>query len=222
MPMLDISMRQMLYPLGYFSALCFTLRFAVQWLVSEAKGKAVTPRSFWQLSLAGNLTLALHSFIQWQFPVYMVQVINAFISWRHLDLSRPNKQPFPLRHSLFIFLASLTAAVLAFFAQTPPSPHASPFGAFSQETSLLFECFGIIAITLFSLRFWVQWMQSEQSKTASLSPFFFWSSLIGGIFSIIYFARIYDPVNLIGPLFGLIPYVRNLILMRQESHAAKL
>ncbi len=39
--------------LGFSAQLLFSLRFLVQWIVSEKKGQSVIPTSFWYLSFFG-------------------------------------------------------------------------------------------------------------------------------------------------------------------------
>jgi lipid-A-disaccharide synthase len=46
---------------------------------------------------------------------------------------------------------------------------------------------------------------------------FWWLSLVGDLMTLAYFTQIYDPVNIVGPALGLIPYIRNLMLLRQSS-----
>lgn len=61
--------RIQLYCLGFVSAFAFGGRFLLQWLTSEIKGQSTVPRSFWILSLVGNVSLLIHSIIQVQFHV---------------------------------------------------------------------------------------------------------------------------------------------------------
>jgi lipid-A-disaccharide synthase-like uncharacterized protein len=42
---------------GWLGQLMFSGRFLVQWIASERAGKSITPRSFWYLSIGGNLLL---------------------------------------------------------------------------------------------------------------------------------------------------------------------
>ena len=76
---------------------------------------------------------------------------------------------------------------------------------------------GIIAQLIFTLRFIYQWMYSERNKESVL-PFGFWLlSLIGSGMILFYAVLRKDPVLFIGHVFGSIVYIRNLILLRNDT-----
>ena len=59
-----------------------------------------------------------------------------------------------------------------------------------------------------------------QVQASALEPTLWYISLVGAAMTLLYFMRIGDPVNLIGPVVGMIPYIRNLILIRRHhAHA---
>jgi lipid-A-disaccharide synthase len=218
--------RTFLYPFGFLATLAFGARFIIQWLQSEKAQKSLVPRSFWQLSLLGNLLLMVHSFIQMQYHVYLVQVCNAVISWRNLNLMQTKRPPVPLKTMLLLLIGSILLTSLAFAFQDwlfmgegdwfriPTTPwQASSIGS----VSLFWHILGTIAYLLFSSRFWIQWWLAERAHVSQLSVSFWWLSLLGALLSIAYFTRIDDSVNLIGPLIGIVPYVRNLMLIRKNK-----
>lgn len=47
--------------IGWAGQIMFTLRFAVQWVASERAGRSITPKSFWYLSIGGNLLLLAYA-----------------------------------------------------------------------------------------------------------------------------------------------------------------
>lgn len=213
--------RTLLYPLGFLSSLAFGARFIIQWLQSERAHKSVLPRSFWQISLLGNLLLLLHSFIQVQFHICIVQGFNAVISWRNLDLMQTRRAPLSFKGVCWLLMGSFLFISLIFAAQDwwltregdwfriPTAPWQA---SLSPSVSFFWHALGSIAFFLFSSRFWIQWWFAESAHTSYFPRCFWWLSLTGAILSIAYFLRIHDTVNLIGPLVGLIPYVRNLML----------
>lgn len=213
--------REFLYPLGFLSSIAFTLRFLLQWISSEKAKKSVVTPSFWKISLAGNLLLLFHSFIQMQFHVCIVQACNAVISWRNLNLmGAPNKQWSLLRVIVALGL-SIGVSSLVFLGQAWLFADmdwfrvpVAPWGQ-SQHTQIswIWHFIGCLGIFLFNSRFWVQWWEAEGQRRSYLSKTFWWLSLLGAILSLIYFIRLGDAVNFIGPLFGLVPYVRNLVLL---------
>lgn len=220
--------RTILYPLGFLSSIAFGARFILQWLQSEKQQKSVVSPSFWYLSLIGNGLLAIHSFVQIQYHICLVQVCNGIISWRNLNLMQSQNQQVTFTTVMKLLGTAFILTSLAFLAQdyllmreghwfrTPTAPwqtQALP------ESSLFWHGLGTLSYLLFSSRFWIQWWLAEKAHSSQLPLSFWWLSLIGAILSIVYFLHIQDMVNLIGPLIGIIPYIRNLMLI-QKSKAA--
>ncbi|MBA3957722.1 MAG: lipid-A-disaccharide synthase N-terminal domain-containing protein [Parachlamydiaceae bacterium] len=216
--------RELLYPLGFLSALAFGGRGILQWVTSEVQQKSVVTRAFWRLSLVGNVLLMLHSFLQLQFHVCIIQAGNTVISWRNLNLMQPVSQQIPLRNVLLLFVGAAAVVVSGFMLQgylfgsgeiewfRLPAPTWEE----ARYINPLWHVVGFAAMILFSGRFWVQWWDAEQERSSVLGPAFWWLSLTGGILTLVYFVRIDDPVNIIGPAFGLIPYIRNLMLIYRK------
>ena len=75
---------------------------------------------------------------------------------------------------------------------------------------------GIIAQLLFTFRFIYQWIYSERKKVSHL-PLGFWRlSALGAALIIVYAIYRKDPVLLIGHGSGLIIYVRNIFIGKNE------
>lgn len=213
--------RSILYPLGFLSSLAFAGRFIIQWMESEKAHKSVVTPLFWQISLIGNLLLLIHSFIQVQFHICIVQGFNAVISWRNLNLMQSNKPILSFQSVSLLLVCSAATISFAFALQDwwlmrefnwfriPTAPWQSTS---APSASLFWHILGTIAFLLFSSRFWIQWWFAEKAHISYFPVCFWWLSLIGAVLSMAYFLRIHDTVNLIGPLFGFIPYVRNLML----------
>jgi lipid-A-disaccharide synthase len=212
------------YPLGILPSVFFTLRMLLQWYQSERKKESYVSKGFWRLSLAGNLLLLLHYFIQVQYPFALLQTGNAIIAWRNLNLMGQKKIATLSR--VFLYLGISAALVtLAFLAQsyfvigeidwirTPTKL----WDTTRQYHHISWHILGSIGGILFASRLWIQWWQIEQSKKSELGPIFWWLSISGSILSLIYFIRIQDVVSIIHFSFGLIPYVRNLMLLRTKK-----
>lgn len=218
--------RILFYPLGFLSAIAFAARFIIQWLQSEKAGKSLVPFSFWHLSLLGNCLLIIHSFIQVQYHVYLSQVCNAVIAWRNLNLMQQQHSPLRLQSVGMIFIGMICLASLIFAIQDwffiqegdwfriPLAPWQTTSKV---EISFFGHVLGTLAYLLFSSRFWIQWWLTEKAHQSQLTASFWWLSLIGALLSIVYFAYIKDSVNLIGPLMGIIPYLRNLMLIQKSK-----
>lgn len=75
---------------------------------------------------------------------------------------------------------------------------------------------GFSAQALFTARFLVQWLASER-KGESIIPLAFWYlSLTGGTLLLLYAVYREDPVIITGQAFGVIVYLRNLILIHRK------
>lgn len=218
--------REFLYPLGFLSGLAFGARFILQWLKSEIRKKSIVTPAFWKLSLTGNVLLFLHSFIQMQFHVCIIQVINGVISWRNLNLMKDMSKHLRTRSVVILLIFLLASTALAFFLQELyfldvdnawfriPS---NSWNSAPLSIDYVWHVFGFIGLVLFNSRFWIQWWHAEKTQTSTLSRSFWWISLAGALCSIVYFARIQDPVNLIGPAIGMVPYIRNLMLLSKSK-----
>jgi lipid-A-disaccharide synthase len=220
--------RTFLYPLGFLSSIAFGARFIVQWLQSEKHKASIVTPMFWYLSLLGNVLLAIHSFIQIQYHICLVQVCNGVISWRNLNLMQSSDRQASFQSVLKYLGIAFISTSAAFFAQDfflTRSDHwfripIAPWQSTVQtESSIWWHALGIIAYLLFSSRFWIQWWLAEKSHSSKLPLSFWWLSLMGAVLSIIYFSHIQDSVNLIGPLIGIIPYIRNLMLIKKNKLA---
>jgi lipid-A-disaccharide synthase-like uncharacterized protein len=220
--------RTILYPLGFLSSVAFGGRFILQWIESEKKGQSVVTRTFWQISLIGNISLVLHSIVQGQFHVCIAQACNGVISWRNLNLMQTKKKAASFQ-SVIALLAGCCALVIAIFTlqslffndgdtwfRVPTTPWQS---AKQPSLPLQWNLLGFLGYALFSSRFWIQWWLAENAHKSSLSLSFWWLSLIGSLASGVYFFYILDLVNLIGPVIGLVPYARNLVLMYTNKKA---
>ncbi len=72
--------------IGFTGQALFSMRFLVQWLYSEKKGRSVVPLAFWYFSLAGGITLFAYAVYR-KDPVFIIgQAAGVFIYTRNLQL----------------------------------------------------------------------------------------------------------------------------------------
>ena len=72
--------------LGFAGQACFFLRFLIQWIISEKKGKSVVPTIFWYISLAGAAIVFVYGWIVAE-PILVVgQLGSSFVYIRNLIL----------------------------------------------------------------------------------------------------------------------------------------
>jgi lipid-A-disaccharide synthase-like uncharacterized protein len=217
--------RAYLYPLGFIPSLFFAARFFIQWFNSEKKQECHITPIFWRLSLAGNIFLIIHSLIQVQFHIAIVQSCSAIISWRNLNLMQPIDRQAKFSTVTLLIIFSLFATTSAFVLQsfiffehfdwirTPTLPWSnSP----TEKLPLYWHLIGTIGIFLFALRFWVQWWLAEKHQKSYLGRSFWWLSIIGASCALSYFIRLNDIIHIIGHGLGIVPYIRNLQLIKKN------
>jgi len=211
------------FPLGLAPAIFFGSRFFVQWLQSEKLKKSTVTPLFWKLSLAGNVLFMLHYTIQVQYPFALIQAANGVISWRNLNLMREGRS-YSTRTALLIMAAAI-AGITAIFAfqsffligewdwiRTPTKF----FDEGRVHHSLGWHLLGAFSGMLFASRFWVQWWQAEHRQRSELRSAFWWLSIAGSVLSLTYFIHIQDIVSIFNQSFGLVPYIRNLMLINRQ------
>tara|TARA_B100000989_G_C19523626_1_gene465597 strand:- start:932 stop:1225 length:294 start_codon:yes stop_codon:yes gene_type:complete len=85
------------------------------------------------------------------------------------------------------------------------------------NSEIFFLIIGFTGQGLFASRFIYQWLYSEK-RGRSLIPIGFWYlSIFGGIGLLIYAISRKDPVIIIGQIFGILVYTRNLILIYKKN-----
>lgn len=90
-----------------------------------------------------------------------------------------------------------------------------------QDNYYLWKAIGYGGILTFGSRFFVQWLYSEKHKESKVPPIFWWQSIIGTVLCLMYALRQKDSVFMAGYIFNLIPYVRNIMLIRKKSQRDK-
>ncbi len=225
---MDLDLRDALYPMGFVANILFAIRFAYQWFNSELKQKSVVDSGFWKISLFGNIIMAAHTMVQLQFGVCVIQAWNGIIAWRNINLMKGPKRQARLGTVIALFAVVSGVIVAGFLAQSWMFyggkfiwARAPTFiSDVPPNLPLYWHLLGILGVTLFACRFWLQWWRSEMQKKSTVGRTFWWISLIGGGLSAAYFVNLEDPVNFIGPGLGLIPYIRNIMLINKQKTQA--
>lgn len=75
---------------------------------------------------------------------------------------------------------------------------------------------------LFSARFLVQWLKSEKQRKSVIPIEFWYFSIFGGITLLAYAIHKRDPVFIMGQLFGVVIYARNLYFVLLERKQTQL
>ncbi len=82
---------------------------------------------------------------------------------------------------------------------------------------IFFLIIGFVGQGLFASRFIVQWIYSEKKGISSIPIVFWYLSIFGGIGLLTYAIFRKDPVIILGQLFGILIYTRNLILIYRKQ-----
>jgi len=80
---------------------------------------------------------------------------------------------------------------------------------------------GFLGQFLFSMRFIVQWLQSERMKKSIIPLAFWYFSVAGGVTLLAYAIHRRDPVFIVGQGSGLFIYARNLYFIFKEKRDAQ-
>ena len=197
--------------IGFVAQILFSSRLIVQWLTSEKHKKVVTPVLFWMLSLIASLLLFIYGYLRDDFAIMLGQSLTYFIYIRNLQLQNQWKRiPTLLRW----FIYAIPSLLVIYYFNNDISDRENLFR--NEAIPLWLLILGIISQITFTFRFIYQWLYSERRKE-SILPFGFWMlSLIGSLLILTYAIIRLDKVLIIGNLFGIIIYVRNLILLKKE------
>ncbi len=93
------------------------------------------------------------------------------------------------------------------------------FSYFTNLSSIeiIFLIIGFLGQALFASRFIFQWIYSEKIGKSSIPIAFWYLSIFGGIGLLIYALFRKDPVIIVGQMFGIFIYLRNLILIYRKK-----
>ena len=86
-------------------------------------------------------------------------------------------------------------------------------------TEIIFLVIGFLGQGLFASRFIFQWVYSERRGESYIPVIFWYLSIFGGISLLIYAIFRKDPVIIVGQVFGIFIYLRNLILIYKKKKA---
>lgn len=198
--------------IGFLAQGFFSARILVQWVLSERAKHVLSPSLFWILSLAGAYLLCLYGWLRNDFAIVLGQFIAYYIYLWNLNIKGVwHKIPLLFRGILLLtpivaicFVASNAGEFTARFLQNKSVP-------------LWLLIFGSAGQVLFTLRFIYQWIYSKR-EGASRLPAGFWIISLAGSLSIVTYGIIrHDIVLIVGQSFGLVAYIRNLVLIKNEK-----
>ncbi len=205
----------LIFLIGFIAQVLFMSRMIVQWIQSEKAGRPLSPTLFWEMSILGALFFLLYAILRKDFAILLGQIIVYFIYLRNLHFKKVWTKLHLLIRLIFILLPFALAGYL--FSSSPGNWHDLIRDSMIPDWLILWGSLGQV---VFTLRFVVQWLESEKRNQSVLSNAFWGISLVGSIMILSYAFLRKDPVLLIGQLTGSILYTRNLILAHR--HKSKL
>lgn len=200
-----------IYSIGFLAQVLFSSRLILQWITSEKQKKVVTPVLFWMLSLCASILLFIYGYLRDDFAIMLGQTLTYFIYIRNLQLQK-QWQKIPKLLQWVIYL--IPTLLVIYYYNNDISDRDNLFRNDAIPFWLLL--LGIISQVTFTFRFIYQWIYSEIRKDSVLPLGFWLLSLIGALLIMTYAIIRKDIVLIVGNMFGIIVYVRNLILLRRE------
>ena len=198
--------------IGFLAQVFFAARGLVQWILSERARKVLSPSIFWILSLAGAYLLCIYGWLRNDFAIVFGQFVSYYVYLWNLN-AKGVWQRLPWIVRLVLFATPLVAICLVignagtFFEQFLNNA----------DVPMWLVVFGSAGQILFTLRFIYQWLYCRRDGQSQLPAGFWRISLAGALIILSYGILRLDPVLMVGHGFGLITYIRNLMLAHNSN-----
>jgi lipid-A-disaccharide synthase-like uncharacterized protein len=197
----------LIYFLGFFAQILFFIRTIAQWFKSEKEGEVISPVIYWQLSLLGSILMLTYGILRNDFAIVLGQFIVYFIYIRNLQLKNAWKKMLHITRILAVTLPVFCLLWLIF-----GNTHNLKTILKNEDVALWLMIWGSAGQVIFTMRFFYQWIYSENRKD-SLLPLGFWViSTIGSLMIFTYSIYRLDPVLFAAHSLGLFIYARNILL----------
>lgn len=201
----------LIYSIGFLAQILFSGRLFIQWFLSEKNKRIITPSLFWKLSLLASFLLFVYGYLRNDFAIMLGQSLTYFIYVRNLHL-QGEWQKSPLWFRAFLILFPVLIVIYGYNNGSYDLYELLNNAAIPNWLLWL----GIIAQVIFTLRFVYQWIYSERKKISHLPVGFWRLSALGSALIIVYAIYRKDPVLLIGQGAGMIIYIRNIFIGKNE------
>ena len=201
------------YALGFLAQGLFSARMLVQWIRSERAHQVVNPTLFWMLSLAASLLFFLYGWLRADFALMLGQIIGYLAYVWNLGAKGVWQTLGRWRWPVVARRLAIPVAVAVRIARNWDIVSETLFHNVAIPRWLLL--FGIVGQVVFSLRFVYQTAYSAR-RGESVLPLGFWLiSTAGALLILAYGILRRDPVVILAQSFGLITYIRNIMLLKK-------
>ena len=201
--------------IGFIGQGLFSGRFIVQWLASEKQKKSVIPTAFWYFSIAGSLTLLSYALYR-RDPIFVMgQTFGVIIYLRNLYFINP-KIIKGLIIGIVVFFSVLISYLFSTGLVNPE--HIKQLRSNNTLKDSIWQVVGFIGQIMFSMRFILQWIESEKQKKSVMPVSFWYFSMFGSLTLLSYAIYQKDPVFIVGQSFGMVVYLRNLYFIYNNKN----
>lgn len=202
----------LIFSIGLLAQLLFSARLVIQWVRSEKANRVLSPTIFWQLSLIASFLLMVYGILRNDVVIILGQTLSYFIYIRNLQYKNAWKLiPLYFKALVLIFPLGATMWLLSDFS------HNWSEIINNEAISSTMLTWGTAGQIIFTGRFVYQWYFSERIKKSVLPGGFWLISLWGSLMIITYGIYRSDPILILGQVFGLFIYSRNLFLMIRNN-----
>ncbi|MGN1215606.1 MAG: lipid-A-disaccharide synthase N-terminal domain-containing protein [Candidatus Cryptobacteroides sp.] len=199
------------FTIGFLAQLFFTARTLIQWLCSEKSRHNESPSGYWIFSVLGSWTMFFYGVLRNDFAIILGQIISYYVYLWNLGAKGLWKKIVPVVKAVLV-VTPLVAILLLMWNGTD---FADKF-LHNDEVPWGLMIFGSAGQVIFTLRFVYQWLYSRKRHSSELPAGFWVTSLIGSSVIVAYGIFRKDPVLVLGQSFGLVAYIRNLVIGRRE------
>lgn len=204
------------FAVGLLAQIFFSARILIQWIMSEKAHRSLSPSMFWVFSLAGAFTMCIYGCLRSDFSIVLGQFIAYYIYIWNLNMKGVwTRMPKIIRGLLTVI--PIVAAILLL------SDVHDFIDRFIKNDGvpMWLLIYGSAGQILFVCRFIYQWLYSRRRGESMLPTGFWLISLTGSLCIVSYGIIRLDPVLILGQSFGLVSYIRNLVIIyRQHGNSA--
>ncbi len=200
------------YAVGFAAQALFAARMLSQWLLSERQHRVVSPNVFWVCSLAGSMLFFTYGVLRDDFSIILGQVLSYYIYIWNLDAKGLWRRVHPALRALILVLPVVAIGCMLTDAATFVQNFLR-----NADVPLWLLVFGSAGQTILALRFVYQWYFSFRHHESALPRGFWGISLTGAAIVLTYGVIRLDPVLILAHAFGILTYVRNLMILRRQT-----
>lgn len=202
--------------IGFLAQGFFSARILVQWIMSERAQKVLSPSLFWIFSICGSYLLTIYGWLRDDFSIILGQCISYYIYLYNLYL-KGSWGKIPKIGQALLIATPIAAGILAINSVS------DVFGKFFEnaDVPIWLLIYGSTGQVIFTLRFIYQWLYSRKKQSSQLPATFWIISLVGSLTIVSYGIIRHDIVLILGQSFGLVAYIRNLMIGYKQKHEPK-